>query len=1250
MKYSCTENDSRSTSPGMRHESRREYYGVMPCHPVEVATIGPLNKAEALLGNQIIETATCSNFSSSYAIIKSICVSWTNTLSPPRLKSWYSTTTHSPPHELANMLSYLIQPSLDSPNFPFPMPACWFSVWITLVYCGVRFRLRLRNSIRATKFQTPPAAFEFCKDTTTQHTLYLQIYLFDYPVVPHTEVNQVTYIRHSHLLFHYCILLAWSVTPFLSTFLSWFGQYDIYHLSPAYFCTYSSEYLDPGHSFFGAVAEHRILQEIGFGLPHTLASCGVCFDSASAHIATGASEFGPDTAHTLTTFKICFGTGSTSVHIIPPNSNFRHSKLQSQLSALSSTPPYRLRQRHRELLSRLLSLLSYLVQYEDPTTLEAPNTIVHTLFGLLCNQNSNAHGTLAYPSNQVESAKSNSNPQGHDSSSFNCHRYDIPSPYPRLCLHIPPKQVFERTYDVYTMTSSTLSLDNSSSPPGLTAQVGSSPGPANLSSNIDLNFTSTPALTATPTSGPTLWPVSSNPNTNANPRLTPGPFTISSPLTSPTPNASASFSVMDCSANPRSFAIVQIHTAKCAICDSRNMALMRRCPGCTYQVCQPCFNARGTMPLYHGNLSAGSSMGGLPVTPVRRLLFGGLGAGSGSGVGVHVGSSSTPGSGDRAAIIAGSDAATALVISNPSGNRSRSSGVSLARDTPMQDADSALPEISLALGSTSAHLPTSAAGLKTSKRGRVLKEKAPVIDDSSDAFDDADTFECEMSSPPTPAPKRRKTATTTAAVAEKGTNLMAAREMTRTPTPKKRRSSKTSLKQQTAMPGLSSFTPLPHSDLPLAYVEGQPDTILRMPSTVPSVDNAEPPECRPLDDMLAEDMIEEIRKQNKTRGYRQGQHILGRYETELVSNPVIQVPELVRRKFKPRPRAEEIQKNIQEKVKARLEAQWEAEHTGNVSQIQKHPKFARVCTNLLVQANTGFQESEMASSPVAPAKPTVRAIVQATALRLQRDISLTAEQEKRLLVTMNEAARKMTNKFYDESAEMVRQFIDFSVDMPTENLGSRQVQELTQAVEEEGARIIKNLEAAPLPTPRKTAPFGGISMPSPGPLPPIGFFTVSPTKSKHGSSRDRTQPRRSPLSLNPHVPENRAITNISVVRRPNIIPHNVSFCASIKITKLEDKSRCAICNSEPGAMDTFSDCTMIRLAGLAAPHDCDFNDIVLPVKTTWIILSCYDEGFISVDRYAASFLAFTVSWGELSQGVRVKSGNEGCARRDEADR
>lgn len=75
-----------------------------------------------------------------------------------------------------------------------------------------------------------------------------------------------------------------------------------------------------------------------------------------------------------------------------------------------------------------------------------------------------------------------------------------------------------------------------------------------------------------------------------------------------------------CSDNPVDFSVVKIHTAKCSICDKRNATdKMRRCKGCTWQICRPCQIQReeNGRSLAHGN-----SMTATPSasTARRRIL------------------------------------------------------------------------------------------------------------------------------------------------------------------------------------------------------------------------------------------------------------------------------------------------------------------------------------------------------------------------------------------------------------------------------------------------------------------------------------------------------------------------------------------------------------------------------------------------------------------------------------------------------
>ncbi|KAK7181999.1 hypothetical protein PSPO01_11962 [Paraphaeosphaeria sporulosa] len=107
----------------------------------------------------------------------------------------------------------------------------------------------------------------------------------------------------------------------------------------------------------------------------------------------------------------------------------------------------------------------------------------------------------------------------------------------------------------------------------------------------------------------------------SSPKPTPIPTTPlrAARFQSATPGSSVSMRAQ-CSDNPADFAIVKIHTAKCSICDRRNATdKMRRCKGCTWQICRPCQIQRedNGRSLAHGN-----SMTATPTaSTARRRVF-----------------------------------------------------------------------------------------------------------------------------------------------------------------------------------------------------------------------------------------------------------------------------------------------------------------------------------------------------------------------------------------------------------------------------------------------------------------------------------------------------------------------------------------------------------------------------------------------------------------------------------------------------
>ncbi|KAF9729661.1 hypothetical protein PMIN06_011340 [Paraphaeosphaeria minitans] len=108
----------------------------------------------------------------------------------------------------------------------------------------------------------------------------------------------------------------------------------------------------------------------------------------------------------------------------------------------------------------------------------------------------------------------------------------------------------------------------------------------------------------------------------SSPKSTPIPATPlrAARFQSATPGGSSISTRAQCSDNLDDFSIVKIHTAKCSICDKRNTTdQMRRCKGCTWQICRPCQIQReeNGRSLTHGN-----SMTATPSasTARRRIL------------------------------------------------------------------------------------------------------------------------------------------------------------------------------------------------------------------------------------------------------------------------------------------------------------------------------------------------------------------------------------------------------------------------------------------------------------------------------------------------------------------------------------------------------------------------------------------------------------------------------------------------------
>ncbi|KAF2117195.1 hypothetical protein BDV96DRAFT_598121 [Lophiotrema nucula] len=337
-----------------------------------------------------------------------------------------------------------------------------------------------------------------------------------------------------------------------------------------------------------------------------------------------------------------------------------------------------------------------------------------------------------------------------------------------------------------------------------------------------------------------------------------------------TPHSGASQqSVMDCSSNAEDFTIVEIHTAKCAICDKRNMAKMRRCPGCTYQVCQPCFEAQGDTPLKHGNSM--DLLSSLPATPKRHVPWNGKGTTSG-----ETGAAATPG------------------MKTP---------LSIPSSTP----SSTLKKLGIAVKEGGEEGTEERTPVKARSSERKRKPVKVIPSDTEDDGEDEDFVPGGESRTPSPSPSKRRKRVAADDIATPTSQ--------RTPRGSNNNTNTTTLaRQPLAMPDFSSkrgmrlLTPQPSEG---GEASGG-DVFGGGPEIAGGSNNTTPARGT----LSAQELLDRVRAQ------------VGITEPPIepllrerpLENPVIQIPSNVARNFKPRLKSPDIQQNIQTKVRGKLEA------------------------------------------------------------------------------------------------------------------------------------------------------------------------------------------------------------------------------------------------------------------------------------------------------------------------------------------
>ncbi|CAN9233384.1 unnamed protein product [Alternaria alternata] len=122
---------------------------------------------------------------------------------------------------------------------------------------------------------------------------------------------------------------------------------------------------------------------------------------------------------------------------------------------------------------------------------------------------------------------------------------------------------------------------------------------------------------------PAPAPAPSTPGRSDRTLLPSTPRASNSPFPTRAPRTPGGSSLTLCTVDESKYSKVTVHTAKCTECDKRNMDTMRRCPGCTFQVCQPCYEKRLKQDkgLLHGNMATpGAAGGGLSASGGSRAV------------------------------------------------------------------------------------------------------------------------------------------------------------------------------------------------------------------------------------------------------------------------------------------------------------------------------------------------------------------------------------------------------------------------------------------------------------------------------------------------------------------------------------------------------------------------------------------------------------------------------------------------------
>lgn len=153
------------------------------------------------------------------------------------------------------------------------------------------------------------------------------------------------------------------------------------------------------------------------------------------------------------------------------------------------------------------------------------------------------------------------------------------------------------------------------------------------------------------------------------------------------------------------------------------------------------------------------------------------------------------------------------------------------------------------------------------------------------------------------------------------------------------------------------------------------------------------------------------------------QHLLSR-QNPIVSNPVIAIPDIIKRGFKPRPRATEILQNMHKQ-------------TNHATNVEK--------------------EDQQTTTVLVGLSQTIRQLITSKVTTYQQNTALDDDEKDELVSTVKEAGRKWAVQLFNNLPMTARKNMTRGLDMRLEHIEEAKQMELEKLVEDVAARKLREL-------------------------------------------------------------------------------------------------------------------------------------------------------------------------------------------------